>query len=110
MVWCGSAAGSVDGGFGVGEYTVIWWFGKADPRPPGFYSVLSKSDRPLVRSGGKYVFPIVIQGTAVFIHAFVQAIRCNFIRGKMGRLVLVLLVETYLFSKISSASSLSRIH
>ena len=92
MVWCGSAAGNVDstkvGGSGVGEYTVIWWFGKADPRLPGFYSVLSKSDRPLVRSNGRYVFPIAIQGTALFICPFVQANRCIFSGGKMGGLVL----------------------
>ena len=34
--------------------SIVRWFGKADPRPPGFYSVLSKSDRPLVRSNGKH--------------------------------------------------------
>lgn len=100
MVWCGSAAGNDDstkvGAFGVGEYPpVVRWFGKADPPPPGFYSVLSKSDQPLVRSNGKYVLSIMVQGTAVFIHPFVQANHCNFAGGKMGRLVLGFLIETY---------------
>ena len=99
MAWCGSAAGNDDatkvGAFGVGEYpSVVRWFGKADPPPPGFYSVLSKSDRPLVRSNGTYVSSIVIQGKVAIIHAFVQENHCNFTGGK-GRLVLGVLLQTH---------------